>query len=306
MRWVVAGGDRPGRGRSDGDAVGAARHRPAGGERAGTSPADAADDDAPAGSDRADAAPATAEQRAAACRSYRDTVDHTYHVARVEAGQDARSEAQEAPPRGATAPDETPEQDADKDRKDSHRRVTDEDEEAAARDGDPDAEAEREGTDARHSEAESAEATSGEVPEAQGAHGKGAAARDAWAEAVTELRAEWEKHEQRFPERSRPTPTAQSDGGWLADGDRRLTPEQNADASKACEDIRTEGKDVILPAMQRVEAADPDRRLAGLEHMLKGEDRLKEKIAERLRYDPEWTSKQAAKEVPDAVRFTLK
>jgi hypothetical protein len=62
---------------------------------------------------------------------------------------------------------------------------------------------------------------------------------------------------------------------------------------------------VILPALQRVEAADPDRRLAGLEHMLKGEDRLKEKIAERLRYDPERTSEQAAKEVPDAVRFTL-
>ena len=82
-----------------------------------------------------------------------------------------------------------------------------------------------------------------------------------------------------------PKPTA----AGLADGDRRLTPEQNTDASKACEDIRTEGKEVILPAMERVEAADPDRRLAGLEHMLKGEDRLKEKIAERLRYDPDWT-----------------
>jgi hypothetical protein len=91
----------------------------------------------------------------------------------------------------------------------------------------------------------------------------------------------------------------------VGDGDRRLTPEQNTDASKACEDIRTEGKEVILPAMERVEAADPDRRLAGLEHMLKGEDRLKEKIAERLRYDPDWTSEQALNEVPDAVRFTL-
>jgi hypothetical protein len=287
----------------DGDAVGAARRRPAGGERAGTSPADApADDGAPAGSHRADAAQATAEQRAAACRSYRDTVDHTYHVVRVEAGQDAQSEAHWAPSRGATAPDETPEQDADKDQKDSQRRG--ESEERAARDGDPDAEAEREGTDARHSEAGSPEATSGEVPEAQGAHGKGAAARDAWAEAVTELRAEWEQHEQRFPERSRLTPSAQLDGGWLADGDRRLTPEQNANASKACEDIRTEGKEAILPALQRIEAADPDRRLAGLEHMLKGEDRLKEKVADYLRA-PGTTVREALDTVPDAVRFTL-
>ena len=57
--------------------------------------------------------------------------------------------------------------------------------------------------------------------------------------------------------------------------------------------------------MERIEAADPDRRLAGLEHMLKGEDRLKEKIEERLRYNPDWTSEQALEEVPDAVRFTL-
>ena len=91
----------------------------------------------------------------------------------------------------------------------------------------------------------------------------------------------------------------------MADGNRRLTPEQNTDASKACEDIRTEGKEVILPAMERVEAADPNRRLAGLEHMLKGEDRLKEKIEERLRYNTDWTSEQALEEVPDAVRFTF-
>jgi hypothetical protein len=39
--------------------------------------------------------------------------------------------------------------------------------------------------------------------------------------------------------------------------------------------------------------------------MLKGADRLKEKIAERLRYHPDLTPRQAAAEVPDAVRFTL-
>ena len=202
---------------------------------------------------------------------HRDTVDHTYHVARIEAGQDAQAEAQEAPPSGATAPDETPERDADQDQKDSQRRVTGEDEEAATRDEDSETRSPGAGDEA----GPDAEAPAAGAPDAADSR-----ARDAWAEAVTELRAEWEKHEQRFPERSRPTPAAQLDGGWLADGDRRLTPEQNADASKACEDIRTEGKEVILPALQRVEAADPDRRLAGLEHMLKGEDRLKEKIAD--------------------------
>jgi hypothetical protein len=125
-----------------------------------------------------------------------------------------------------------------------------------------------------------------------------------WAEAVTELRAAWDQHQQRYPERSRPAPTAQPDGSWRADGDRRLTPEQNAEAGKACEDIRAEGREVILPALERVEAADPDRRLAGLEHMLKGEDRLKEKMADYLRA-PGTTVREALDTVPDAVRFTL-
>ena len=56
--------------------------------------------------------------------------------------------------------------------------------------------------------------------------------------------------------------------------------------------------------MERIEAADPDRRLAGLQHMLKGEDRLKEKIADYLRA-PGSTVREALDTVPDAVRFTL-
>ena len=61
----------------------------------------------------------------------------------------------------------------------------------------------------------------------------------------------------------------------------------------------------MLPAMLQIEAADPTRGLAGLKHMLKGVDRLREKIAERFRYNPGLSPRQAAAEVPDAVRFTL-
>jgi hypothetical protein len=203
----------------DGDAVPAARNRPAGGERGDTLPADPSDaDSAPSDGARADAVLAAPEERAAAHRLYRDRVDHTYDVTRIEA---------EEPEEGA-----------------------------------------------------------------------------AWVEALPGLRAEWEKHEREFPERSRSAASSQADGSWFGDGGRRLTPEQNTDASKACEDIRTEGKEVILPAMERVEAADPGRRLAGLEHMLKGEDRLKEKMADYLRA-PGTTVREALDTVPDAVRFTF-
>ena len=129
-------------------------------------------------------------------------------------------------------------------------------------------------------------------------------ARQAWNEAVPGLRATWEEHKERYPEQPRTVSRTQPDGGWAADGGRRLTPEQNAEASKACADLRDKAGQVILPAMHRVEAASPDGRLAGLEHMLKGEDRLKEKIADYLRA-PGVTVRGAVGKVPDAVRFTL-
>src|SRR5579859_3018965 len=59
------------------------------------------------------------------------------------------------------------------------------------------------------------------------------AARQAWAEAVPRLRAAWEEHKQRYPERSHALPRTQPDGSWVADANRSLTPEQNAEATKA-------------------------------------------------------------------------
>jgi hypothetical protein len=129
-------------------------------------------------------------------------------------------------------------------------------------------------------------------------------ARDAWAGAVEDLRATWVNHKQRYPDRMRPAPETTTDGAWLAGPHRRLSPEQNAEVSKTCADIGDEGRRDILPALRRVEAADPDRRLAGLEHMLKGEDRLKEKVADELAA-PGLSVREALGKVPDAVRYTF-
>ena len=38
----------------------------------------------------------------------------------------------------------------------------------------------------------------------------------------------------------------------------------------------------VTPAMRRIEAEDPDRRLVGLENRLKGKDRLSEKVTEAM------------------------
>jgi len=58
--------------------------------------------------------------------------------------------------------------------------------------------------------------------------------------------------------------------------------------------------------MRRIEAEDPERHLVGLEYRLKGEDRLKEKVADELEARPGLTSTQALSSVPDAVRFTFR
>ena len=99
----------------------------------------------------------------------------------------------------------------------------------------------------------------------------------------------------------RPQPMA----AWAAGPHRRLSPEQNAEASKACADLADEGRRDILPALKRVESAEQDRHLAGLKHMLKGEDRLKEKIADELTAKPGMTPRQALENVADPVRFTF-
>jgi hypothetical protein len=126
-----------------------------------------------------------------------------------------------------------------------------------------------------------------------------------WAEALPSLRADWEHHKEQYSERARAVPQTHPDNSWSSGDARRLTPDQNTEATRACAEIHDEGKRDILPEIRRIEAANPDRRLAGLDHMLKGADRLKEKIADRLRYEPELAPRQAAAEVPDAVRFTF-
>jgi len=130
-------------------------------------------------------------------------------------------------------------------------------------------------------------------------------ARDAWAATAPHLRTVWENHKERHPERSRPVPRTTSDGAWETGERRRLSPEQNAEATKAHSDMAEEGHRDILPALRRVEATDPNRRLAGLDHMIKGEDRLKEKIADELTAKPGRTVQQVLNAVADPVRFTL-
>ena len=132
-----------------------------------------------------------------------------------------------------------------------------------------------------------------------------AADRSPWADALPGLRAAWEEHKERYPERARAMPRTEPDGSWTSGEHRRLDPEQNTEAAKAHADLADEASRYILPALRRIEAADPARKLAGLDHMIKGEDRLKEKLADAWQARPGLSAAQVLSLVPDAVRSTL-
>jgi len=129
--------------------------------------------------------------------------------------------------------------------------------------------------------------------------------RGSWNEALPSLRAAWQEHQDRYPEPERATSRTHPDGSWSSGETRTLTPEQNAEATKACADIHDEGERVILPAVRQIEAADPSRGLAGVEHMLKKADRLKEKVADILLVESHLSPREALDKVPDAVRYTF-
>ena len=129
----------------------------------------------------------------------------------------------------------------------------------------------------------------------------------AWDAAAQELREVWEAHEAKWPspEDSGRADTSAEPGAWRGNGDRHLDPEANAEVECGCDRIREVGENVIAPAMRAIESEDPDRHLIGLEHCLKGTDRLKEKVAAALEEQPDLTPEQALSIVPDAIRFTL-
>jgi hypothetical protein len=127
-----------------------------------------------------------------------------------------------------------------------------------------------------------------------------------WDTTALELREAWEAHEVKWPS---PGDSGHGDapaepGAWRGDGDRRLDPEANAEVEHGCGRIREIAENIITPAMRAIESEDPDRHLIGLEHCLKGEDRIKEKIADAARYKGR-SPEEALVTLKDAVRFTL-
>ena len=72
---------------------------------------------------------------------------------------------------------------------------------------------------------------------------------------------------------------------------------------QGCARVEKLEREIVTPAMRRVEAEDPDRSLVGLENRLKGKDRLTEKVTQAMEKRGR-TAEQAFSTVKDAIRYT--
>jgi hypothetical protein len=74
---------------------------------------------------------------------------------------------------------------------------------------------------------------------------------------------------------------------------------------RGCERVEEIEKNVVSPALRRIEAEDPDRCLVGFDHRLKGKDRLSEKVDNWLKAEADMTAEQAFGLVKDPIRYTF-
>lgn len=115
----------------------------------------------------------------------------------------------------------------------------------------------------------------------------------------------WSEYERKWPPEERPQVDRTDDSGaWHGEGDRDLDPDDNARVEAVCDRIAKLEEDKITPAMRDVESQDPDRHLVGLDKCLKGHDRIKEKVCDKME-EFGFSVEEAISEVSDTIRFTF-
>jgi hypothetical protein len=132
---------------------------------------------------------------------------------------------------------------------------------------------------------------------------------EAFWEQVPRLEAQWESHVRRWPDKPASShEAARKDdppGSWRGRGDQYLSPEQNPEADRLIADLRRPEKEVTT-LLKQIEHDNPHGGvLVGLEHRLKGTNRLKEKIVSRAEGDSGGSLADVTSSINDAVRYTF-
>jgi virulence-associated protein VapD len=125
-----------------------------------------------------------------------------------------------------------------------------------------------------------------------------------WSE-LPRLREMWADHERRWPERQHAVDRSHDPAGsYRSDGGFYLNPEQHAEASESIRRVR-ETEQPISADMQAIAKENTHGGwLEGFKHCIKGDDRLKEKIAEQRGAESDESAADVLRRIPDAVRYT--
>jgi hypothetical protein len=113
----------------------------------------------------------------------------------------------------------------------------------------------------------------------------------AWRRAVDRFTADWRQHQERWPRSSDKAERV------------KLSLEAERQLARGCDQIRAV-EPQITDRLRAIEAEQPDRRLAGLKHRVKDDDRTKEKAATYLRTTPGFSPDEALA-ISDAIRYTF-
>jgi hypothetical protein len=133
------------------------------------------------------------------------------------------------------------------------------------------------------------------------------AAEEKWQGTATQSRWIWSEYQHKWPPAERPSadrPAGPSDS-WLGGRDRSLDSADNSRVEAECDRIAQREEGRISPAMRAIESQDPDRYLIGFEHRLKGRDRIKEKVYDKME-EFSYSAEQAVSVVSDTIRYTFR
>ena len=132
------------------------------------------------------------------------------------------------------------------------------------------------------------------------------AADEKWQERATESRSIWTEYQRKWPPAERPSAdrSTGSPGSWHGDGNRVLEPAENSRVEAQCDHIARREEERISPAMRSIESQDPNRHLIGFDDRLKGRDRIKEKVHDKME-ELFCSAEEAISVVSDTIRYTF-
>jgi hypothetical protein len=131
--------------------------------------------------------------------------------------------------------------------------------------------------------------------------------RDYWSETPALLRAA-EDHQQRWPQEHVTSAVDRSrdpGGSWRGNGNQYLNSELHGQVKEEIARVRQTEASLTNFVEETVRDDVCVGWLVGLEHRRKGDERLKEKIAEKVADEPNRTPGEAVREINDAIRYTI-